>query len=67
MDFIALIHSFTGMEIEIMTSGDLITGTLVSVNHASLMMKIPPVMYGPPGEIALVPLKAIEYVRVLTD
>ena len=67
MDFKELVRGFTGSEVEIMTSGDLIVGTLISVNKASLMMKIPPIVYGPPGEIALIPLRAIEYVRVLTD
>lgn len=67
MDFKELVRGFTGSEVEIMTSGDLIIGTLISVNKASLMMKIPPIMYGPPGEIALIPLRSIEFVRVLTD
>ncbi|GIP27422.1 hypothetical protein J23TS9_25520 [Paenibacillus sp. J23TS9] len=67
MDFKELVRGYTGSEVEIMTSGDLIVGTLISVNKASLMMKIPPIMYGPPGEIALIPLRSIEFVRVLTD
>lgn len=67
MDFKSLVRGYTGSEVEVMTSGDLIVGTLVSVNQASLMMKIPPIMYGPPGEIALIPLRSIEFVRVLTD
>ncbi|WP_136604598.1 hypothetical protein [Paenibacillus dokdonensis] len=67
MDFKELVRGFTGSEVEIMTSGDQIVGTLISVNKASLIMKIPPIMYGPPGEIALIPLRSIEFVRVLTD
>ncbi|MEC0369307.1 hypothetical protein [Paenibacillus chibensis] len=67
MDFKSLVRGYTGSEVEVMTTGDLIVGTLVSVNQASLMMKIPPIMYGPPGEIALIPLRSIEFVRVLTD
>ncbi|MED5019883.1 hypothetical protein P9847_21630 [Paenibacillus chibensis] len=67
MDFKSLVRGYTGSEVEVMTSGDLIVGRLVSVNQASLMMKIPPIMYGPPGEIALIPLRSIEFVRVLTD
>ncbi|MBB3125833.1 hypothetical protein FHS19_000487 [Paenibacillus rhizosphaerae] len=67
MDFKELVRGFTGSEVEVMTPGDMITGTLISVNDASLMLKVPPVMYGPPGDVAIVPLRSVEFVRVLTD
>nr|WP_145156729.1 hypothetical protein [Paenibacillus terrae] len=67
MDFKELVRSFTNSEVEVMTPGDMITGTLISVNDASLMLKVPPVMYGPPGDVAIVPLRSVEFVRVLTD
>lgn len=67
MNFKELVRGFTGAEIEVMTPGDLITGTLISVNQASLMLKIPPIMYGPPGDVAIIPLLAVEFIRVLTD
>lgn len=49
MDFKELVRGFINSEVEVMTPGDMITGTLISVNDASLMLKVPPVMYGPPG------------------
>ncbi|MWV43589.1 hypothetical protein GRF59_08065 [Paenibacillus sp. HJL G12] len=67
MNFKELVQGFTGEEVEVMTSGDLIVGTLISVNKASLLMKIPPIMYGPPGDVALIPLRSIEFIRILTD
>lgn len=67
MDFKELVRGFTNSEVEVMTPGDMITGTLISVNDASLMLKVPPVMYGPPGDVAIVPLRSVEFIRVLTD
>ncbi|GIO53123.1 hypothetical protein BK138_08325 [Paenibacillus rhizosphaerae] len=67
MDFKELVRGFINSEVEVMTPGDMITGTLISVNDASLMLKVPPVMYGPPGDVAIVPLRSVEFVRVLTD
>ncbi|GAB6988875.1 hypothetical protein [Paenibacillus pini] len=66
MTFKELVRGLIGMEVEVMTPGDLIVGTLISVNQASLMLRIPPILYGPPGDVAIIPLKAVDFVRVLS-
>ena len=40
-------------------------GILVSVDETTLSLRVPPIIYGPPGDLTFVPLSSVELVRVL--
>lgn len=67
MNFLNLAKGFVGKEVEVLTSNDLISGTLISVGDTTLVLKVPPIMYGPQTDIALIPLHSVEFIRLVAS
>ncbi|WP_433943749.1 hypothetical protein [Paenibacillus sp. SN-8-1] len=67
MNFHNLAQGFIGNEVEVLTPNDLISGTLISVGDTTLLLKVPPVIYGPPTDLAIIPLQAVEFIRVVAS
>ncbi|MNU73978.1 hypothetical protein D3C71_634690 [compost metagenome] len=67
MNFRNLAQGFVGKEVEVLTPNDLISGTLISVSDTTLLLKAPPVIYGPPTDLAIIPLQAVEFIRVVAS
>ncbi|GAK38549.1 hypothetical protein PUW24_17180 [Paenibacillus urinalis] len=65
MNFRDMIRGFLGSEVEVLTANDYLDGTLISIDETTLVLQIPPIIYGPPGDVAVVPLSSVELVRVL--
>ncbi|RUT29657.1 hypothetical protein EJP77_14930 [Paenibacillus zeisoli] len=67
MNFRKLAQGFVGKEVEVLTPNDLISGTLISVGDTTVLLKVPPVIYGPPTDLAIIPLQAVEFIRVVAS
>ncbi|WP_426453032.1 hypothetical protein ACP26L_13035 [Paenibacillus sp. S-38] len=65
MNFKQMLSSFIGSEVEVLVPGELFTGELLAVTGSRITLKITPVIYGPPGDEAVIPLRAIQFVRVV--
>lgn len=65
MNFRDMIRGFVGSEVEVLTSNDYLDGTLISIDETTLILQIPPILYGPPGDIAVIPLASVELIRIL--
>ncbi|GIP21176.1 hypothetical protein [Paenibacillus sp. J22TS3] len=65
MNFLSLAKGFVGKEVEVLTPNDLVAGTLLSVGDTTLVLKVPPIIYGPQTDTALIPLQAVEFIRVV--
>lgn len=67
MNFRQILRRYIGSGVEIITSHDVTAGTLQSVGSSTLTLKVPPILYGPSGQIAALPLQAVEFVRIPAD
>lgn len=67
MDFLDLARGLIGNDVEVLTANDIISGILIAVDNNALTLRVPPVIYGPPTEIALIPTSAVEFIRVVTE
>ncbi|MDU5144168.1 MAG: hypothetical protein E6230_18530 [Paenibacillus dendritiformis] len=67
MNFRQLLRSYIGNAVEIMTAHGVTAGTLQSVGNSTLTLKVPLIFNGPSGQIAAIPLQAIELVRIPAD
>lgn len=65
MNFRDMVRGFLGSEVEVLTSNDYLDGILVSVDETTLILRVPPIIYGPPGDLAFVPLSSVELIRIL--
>ncbi|BFH13012.1 hypothetical protein WJ0W_002593 [Paenibacillus melissococcoides] len=64
MIFRQLLRSYIGTAVEIMTAHGVTEGTLQSVGSSTLTLKVSPILNGPSGHIAAIPLQAIEVIRI---
>ncbi|MEK3734522.1 MULTISPECIES: hypothetical protein [Paenibacillus] len=67
MSYTDWLRGFVGSETEVAVSGDVIIGTLTEVNDTTIILNVPPVIYGPPTDTAVIPLQAIEFVRIVSS
>lgn len=67
MRYVDWLQGFIGSETEVVVSGDIIVGTLTGVGEGTVTLKVPPIIYGPPSDTALIPLRAIEFVRIVSS
>lgn len=67
MSYIDWLRGFIGSEAEVTVSGDVIIGTLTEVSNSTITLNVPPVIYGPPTDTAIVPFQAIEFVRIVSS
>ncbi|AWP26860.1 hypothetical protein PVOR_22979 [Paenibacillus vortex V453] len=67
MRYVDWLQGFIGSETEVTVSGDVIIGTLTEVGEGTISLKIPPIIYGPPTDTAIIPLRAIEFVRIVSS
>ncbi|MBP2001348.1 hypothetical protein J2Z69_002391 [Paenibacillus shirakamiensis] len=65
MNFQELAKGFIAKEVEVLIPNDLLTGILISVDARTLVIKVPGVLYGPVRDIALIPLHAVEFIRIV--
>lgn len=67
MRYVDWLHGFIGSEAEVTVSGDVIVGTLAEVGNGTLTLEVPPIIYGPPTNTAIIPLRSIEFVRIVSS
>lgn len=64
MNFRQLLLGYIGTVVEIITAHGVTAGRVQSVGSSTLTLKVPPIVDGPSGQIAAIPLQAIEFVRI---
>ena len=67
MRFVDWLQGFIVSETEVAVSGDIIVGTLTAVEDSTVTLKVPPIIYGPPTDTAIIPLRSIEFVRIVSS
>lgn len=67
MNFRQLLRGYLGTVVELITAHGVTAGTLQSVGSSTLTLKVPPILNGPSGQIAAIPLQSIEFVRIPAD
>ncbi|GAB6931543.1 hypothetical protein JCM10914A_55260 [Paenibacillus sp. JCM 10914] len=67
MHYTDWLRGFIGSETEVAVSGDVVIGTLTNVGEGTITLKVPPIIYGPPTDTAVIPLRSIEFVRIVAS
>ena len=61
------LKGFIGSDAEVTVAGDVVVGTVEGVSGGTLSLKVPPIIYGPPTDLAIIPLRSIEFVRIVSS
>lgn len=65
MDFVQMVSAYIGRPAEIAVPNLIVTGTLVAVTAVDIQIQEAPTIYTPTPVLATVPIRNIDYVRVI--
>ena len=65
MNFVQMVSAYIGRLSEVMVTNQLLSGVLFSVTATDIQVQESPTVYTPVGALVTVPIRNVDYVRVL--